>query len=302
MKKKNTMFMLVTLGPALLCFLLIFAYPLVRAVVMSLCKLPSISSAMSDWEFVGLDNYTGLFESSVFLSSLKNIGVIWLVGGILTLGIALFFAVILASGVKGKKFWRSMIYLPNIVSAVALSTMWLQYVFQNKFGLLKQLFTMLGMENLAAINWTSSKHLFWAMLISYIYGSTGYFMLIFLSGIEQIPQDLYESARLDGAGAIRQFIHITVPLLRNVMRNGILLWTTGAVNFFTWAKMFSSKANVKTITPVYLLYDKVFGSSGSGAGVADVGGGAAIGVIVALMVLIIYIVMNKFMKEEALEY
>ena len=57
------------------------------------------------------------------------------------------FAVILASGVKGKRFWRSAIYLPNSISAVALSTMWLQYVFQNKFGMLKQLFGTLGMEN-----------------------------------------------------------------------------------------------------------------------------------------------------------
>ena len=183
--------MLISLGPAMLCFLVMFAYPLVRTFLMSLYRLPSISSSMSDWEFIGLKNYTELFQSSVFMASLANIGKIWLIGGALTLAIALLLAVILASGVKGKRFWRSAIYLPNTISAVALSTMWLQYVFQNKFGLFKQLFTVLGLESLAKINWTSPQYLFWGMLFSYVYGSVGYFMLIFLSGIEGIPQDLY---------------------------------------------------------------------------------------------------------------
>lgn len=301
MNRNNRVFMIGALGPALLCFLLAFAYPLVRVVLMSLNYLPSISSNMSQWEFVGLDNYIALFKSSVFLTSLKNIALIWAVGGFLTLGIALFFAVILASGVKGKKFWRSAIYLPNTVSAVALSTMWLQYVFQNKFGLLKQLFTFLGLESLAAINWTSPQYLFWGMLFSYVYGSVGYFMLIFLSGIEGISKELYESASLEGAGPWKQFWSITFPLIRNVTRNCIILWTVGSVNFFVWAKMFSPKANVNTMTPVYFLYNKVFGAASTGA-VLDVGGGAAVGVIVAILVLLTYLIMNKCMKEEDLEY
>lgn len=256
---------------------------------------------MSEWEFVGLDNYKGLLDNSLFVVSMGNIAKIWLIGGVLTIGLALFYAVILASGVKGKSFWRSAIYLPNTISAVALSTMWLQYVFQNKFGLLKQLFTTLGLENLAKINWTSPDYLFWAMLLSSVFCSIGYFMLILLSGIERIPKDIYESARLDGANSWTQFWTITLPLIRDVFRTCITLWTINSVNFFTWAKMFSSKPNPKTITPVYVLYNKVFGSANAAA-VMDIGAGAAIGVIVAVLVLITYAVMNKLLKEEELEY
>ena len=230
MKKRQTFFILASIGPAVICFLVMFAYPLIRTLLMSLNRLPAISSSTSEWQFAGLDNYIGLFQNSVFVASLKNIGVIWLVGGILTLGIALFFAVILASGVKGKKFWRSAIYLPNTISAVALSTMWLQYIFQNKFGLLTQLFTALGWTALAKINWTSPSWLFWGMLISYVYGSVGYFMLILLSGIEGIPQDIYESAKIDGANSWIKFWKITFPLLRNVIRTCITLWTVGATS------------------------------------------------------------------------
>lgn len=301
MKKRNRLFILGSLLPALLCFAVIFVYPLLRTIMMSFYQLPSLSSAVADWEYVGIKNYAGLFQSSVFLSSLKNIGKIWLIGGVLTIGIALMFAVILASGVKGKRFWRSAIYLPNTISAVALSTMWLQYVFQNKFGLLKQLFSAIGIESLAKINWTSPQYLFWAMLLSYVFGSVGYFMLILLSGIERIPGEIYESARLDGANAWTQMWKLTFPLIRDVFRTCITLWTVTSVNFFTWAKMFSSKANVKTITPVYFLYDKVFGTANAGT-VLDAGTGAAVGVLVAVLVLITYAVMNKLLKEEALEY
>lgn len=301
MKRRNRLFILGSLLPALLCFAVIFVYPLLRTIMMSFYQLPSLSSAVADWEYVGIKNYAGLFQSSVFLSSLKNIGKIWLIGGVLTIGIALMFAVILASGVKGKRFWRSAIYLPNTISAVALSTMWLQYVFQNKFGLLKQLFSTLGIESLAKINWTSPQYLFWAMLLSYVFGSVGYFMLILLSGIERIPGEIYESARLDGANAWTQMWKLTFPLIRDVFRTCITLWTVTSVNFFTWAKMFSSKANVKTITPVYFLYDKVFGTANAGT-VLDAGTGAAVGVLVAVLVLITYAVMNKLLKEEALEY
>lgn len=285
----------------MICFLVIFLYPLLKTVLMSFFQLPAISSPMSEWEFVGLDNYKGMFKNSVFLASLNNIWRIWLVGGFLTLAIALFYAVILASGVKGKKFWRSAIYLPNTVNAVALATMWVQYIFQNKFGLLKTLFKALGWETLAKINWTSPTYLFWGMLFSYVLGSVGYFMLIFLAGIERIPGDLYESARIDGANPWVQFWKLTFPLIRDVFRTALTLWTVGAVNFFTWAKMFSSRISTSTVTPVYFLYDKVFGGTGVAAAV-DAGGGAAVGVMIAIIVLLVHVILDRILREEALEY
>ena len=301
MKQRDRFFIATSLAPAVICFLVIFAYPLAKTVLMSFFKLPGISSPFIEWEFVGLDNYIGMFSSNVFLASLNNIWRIWLVGGFLTLAIALFYAVILASGVKGKKFWRSAIYLPNTVNAVALATMWIQYIFQNKFGLFKTLFTALGWEALAKINWTSPTYLFWGMLISYVFGSVGYFMLIFLAGIERIPSDLYESARIDGANPWVQFWTMTFPLIRDVFRTASTLWTVSAVNFFTWAKMFSTRISTTTVTPVYYLYDKVFGSSGTASAI-DAGGGAAIGVAIALIVLLVHLIINRLLREEALEY
>lgn len=301
MKKQNRKFLVITLGPALLIFVVMFVYPIIRTVIISLYKLPAVSAKLSQGEFIGLKNYVEIFNSPTFIASLKNIAVIWSVGGVLTLGIAMLLAAILASGVKWKRFWRSAIYLPNIVNAVALSSMWLQYVYQNKFGLLKKLFGFLGLESLARINWTDPRHLFWAMLISYVYGSIGYYMLIFLSGIEGIPQDLYDCAYLDGANAWQRLTKITIPLLRNVVRTCFTLWTISAVNFFTWSKMFSSNTNIKTITPVVYMYERTFGTS-MAVTELNVGVGAAVGVVVSIIVLVVHFIMNKVLREEDLEY
>ena len=85
MKKRDRLFVATNLGPAVICFLAIFAYPLLRTILMSFYKIPAISSPMSKWEFVGFANYSSMFTNSLFLTSLKNISRIWLVGGVLTM-------------------------------------------------------------------------------------------------------------------------------------------------------------------------------------------------------------------------
>lgn len=160
---------------------------------------------------------------------------IWLLGGIATLTLALLFAVILCSGVRFKKFFRAAIYLPNIISAVALATMWIQYVFNYDFGMLNGILKEFGLDS---IKWLGSDMKFWSMLLAYIFGATGYFMLIFISGIERIPVDLYEASTIDGAGKVRQFFSITMPLLKGITKTNITFWTITTTSFFLWSKMF----------------------------------------------------------------
>ena len=300
LKKRDRLFVSTSLAPAVICFVVIFIYPLIKTTLMSFFEVPVLSSPYSDWKYVGLANYTGALSNNVFLASLHNLWRIWLFGGIFTLALALFYAVIIASGVKGKKFWRSLVYLPNTVNAIALGNMWVQYVFQSKYGMLKTVFTKLGWETLAKVNWLSPNMIFWSMLGSFILGSVGYFMLIFLAGIEQIPSDLYESARLDGANAWVQFWKLTFPLIRSVFRTGMTLWTMTAVGFFTWGRMFTTMGiATTTVTPVNYLYNDLFGK---GAATGSAGEAAAIGVMMALVVLLIHTLINWVFREEAIEY
>ena len=136
---------------------------------------------------------------------------IWFVGGILTLTIALLFAVILTSGIRFKKFFRAAIYLPNVISAVALATMWIQYVYNQDYGLLNAMLEMVGLDG---VRWLGTDMKFWAMLFAFVFRRGWLLYAHFISGIERIPQDLYEAATIDGANKIQQFFKITLPLLK----------------------------------------------------------------------------------------
>ncbi len=300
MKKSKSMIVMF-LAPAVIIFCIIFIYPILRTLVMSLFKVENMTGAVSDWVFVGFSNYSTLLSTQIFGSALFNLFKIWAIGGLIVMSLGFLFAVILNSGIRGKKLYRAIIYMPNIVSAVALATMWIQYVYNPRFGLAKSFFETIGATELAKINWTSPDYKFTAMLIAYCFGMVGYHMLIFSSGIEKIPADYFEASRIDGAGQIRQFFHITWPLCRGVLRTNITMWSITSVGFFVWSQLFSTvTADKSTITPLVYLYMQTFGS-GNTVTDRNAGLGAAIGVILAIVVVLVFMITNRVLKEENLE-
>lgn len=301
-KKRHTLMKVVFLGPAVLSYLAVFLYPTLRTTVMSFFKVDSITDAVSKWSFAGLDNYRTLFSSELFLRSMRNIAGIWLYGGLLVFALALLLAAILTSGVRFKSFFRAVIYLPNVISAVAMGTMWMQYVYSSRYGLLKSSFKALGLEGLSAVQWTSPEHIFGALLVAYCFGMVGYFMLIFMAGIEKIPADFYEVATIEGAGKFKQFRHITMPLMKGVMRTSIVLWTISTVVFFIWSMVFSPlNPEPGTVTPMVYMYQMVFGAN-MVVTERNVGAGAAVGVLLSLMVLAIFLAAGKAIRDDGLEF
>ena len=302
MKKDNQKFIFWSLLPAVLCFLLLFAYPAIRTLVQSFFSMKQLSDPASRWVSVGIDNYIQLFSTPVFLRSLKNIGLIWVIGGLITLGFALLFAVILTSGVKGKRFFRALIYLPNVISSVAMVNMWSLYIYNNRYGLLKTVFSWLRLEKLAAINWTDNAHMFGSMLVAYCFGYIGYLMLIFMAGIEGIPKELYESAYIDGASKRKQFRYITLPLLRENFRTCLMFWTISTIGFFVWSQLWSVNNDLALLTPMLYMYNVTFTTGATGAATKNIGIGCAISVVVMLLVLVSYLIFNVILKEREYEY
>ena len=125
--KKSTLF--IFLGPAFLLYMFVFLYPTVRTTAMSLFQMSNVTTPISQWSFVGLDNFTKLFSTPLFRISMINIAKIWLFCGIAALGLAFLFAVLLVGGIKGKGIYRTIIYLPNVISGIAIGYMWLLYVY-----------------------------------------------------------------------------------------------------------------------------------------------------------------------------
>ena len=297
MKKNKTMIALF-IAPTIISLLVMYLYPVTRTVIMSFFHVESVTASISDWSFNGLANYIKIFHTASFISSMKNMLLIWLVGGVISLFLSMVMAVVLTSGIRGAKFFKAAIYMPNIISAVALATMWIQYIFNFDYGLLNQIVSLFGGEN---VRWLGSDMIFWAMMAAFIFGSVGYYMLIFISGIEGIPSDIYEAATIDGANVITKLVKITLPLLKGVIRTTITFWSINATTFFLWTKMFSPiNTEDTTIVPVVYLYDTVFG--GKGVVDRDAGAGAAVGVVLTLIIIAVYAITNVIFKDSDLEY
>lgn len=300
--KKNKGMIFAFLAPAVLIFLIVFLYPIIRTVMMSLYHIDSVTDTKDLWEFVGVGNYQKLFTTAIFKTAMTNILKIWAIGGAVVMSLSLLFAVVLTSGIRGKKFFRAVIYLPNIVSAVALATMWLQYVYSPKFGLLKSFFEKIGLDKLAETPWLDTSHKFWALLFAYCFGMVGYHMLIWMSGIERISPELFEAGTIDGANRIQQFRYLTVPLLKGVFKTNITMWTVSSAAFFVWSQLFSNvTADKSTIVPVQYMYMHTFGA-GNAVTDRNAGYGAAIGIILSVCVVLIFTICNKFIKDDDLEF
>ncbi len=301
MKRNRTMF-IAFLAPAIISYLIVFIYPTVRTLLMSFFHVDNITAKMSTWTFTGMQNYFSIFESEIFVRSFLNILKIWAFGGIGIFVVAMLFAVLLTSGIKMKSFYRSIIYLPNVISAVAMGTMWMQYVYSSKFGLLKTVFSFFGAEKLAAIQWTGPELLFGSMLVAFSFGMIGYFMLIFMAGIDRIPVELNEAAKIDGADGVRRFFRVTLPLLKGVIRTNLVLWTIEAVGFFVWSQVFSPRTlETATITPMVYMYQLLFGSE-TVVTARNVGGAAAVGVLMTVIVIVMFVASTKLLKDDGLEF
>lgn len=306
MKDKRAL--IVFLLPAVAAFCLVFIYPTVRTLIMSFFYVPAVTDGIAEWEFVGMANYAKLAGSPMFARSLKNIFNIWIWGGLGVFAAAALFAVILTTdgiGPKEKSFFRAVIYLPNVVSAVAMATMWVHYAFNSKYGLFFSVFSALGLEGAAAFQWTSPENQFFAMTIAYSFGMVGYYLLIFMAGIDKIPRDFFEAATLEGAGVFRKFLTITAPLMRDVLRAGIVMWSISTVAFFIWSQMFSPlSADLGTITPMVYMYDLVFNRSivPSDPRLLNAGAGAAVGVLMTIAVVLVFGSVNLLIRRRELEY
>lgn len=301
--KRNRSMIIVFAGPATIFFLATFIYPVVRTLVMSFFSIQEITDPVSKWKFNGFGNYIELLETPLYTTSWINLFKIFIIGGCITLGVSLLLAVILKSGVHGKRFFQAAIYLPNVISAVAMATMWIQYVFNSSYGFLTTFFRALHLDFLANIQWLDADHKFWALLISYCFGMIGHYMLIWVSGIERISQDFYEAASIDGASKVSQFFRITLPLLRGIFRTNIIMWSISVSGFFIWSKLFSPiSADTSTVVPMVYMYEKLFGAENTGDVVRDAGSAAAIGVMLCVFIVVVFTVVNKMIKNDDLEF
>ena len=291
-RKKSTV--LLFIGPAMILFLIFFIYPVIRTFAMSFFDVPSMSSKIGTWKFNGFENFAALWHTS-FRMSLIMLLKVWAICGTVVAVLALIFAVLLTSGVIGKGFFRSMLYLPNVIPQIAIGYMWTLYVFSSRFGLLKKFFTAVGWQKMAEFGWTSPDNMFLSMCIAYIFSNMGFFVLTYMAAIESIPETLYEAASLDGAKPVKQFFKITLPLIRNTLISSITIWTTRVCAFFALSRVFTA---ANTVSPLVYIYNVIFGAE---SGSTAVGVGAAAAVILTMIVVVVFLLSNIIPKNTDVE-
>jgi multiple sugar transport system permease protein len=199
-------------APAITLIVVFFFLPVGASLLLSITDFDLYAVANpSNVRFVGTRNYTELLQNPTFWLALKNTFYFALIGGPLTVATSLGAALLLnAKVVRFKTLFRTIYFLPFVTTLVAVAIVW-RYLYHPQYGFLNY---ALGAIGIHPIDWLGDPR--WAMpaiILLAVWKNFGYNMLIFIAGLQAVPEDLYEAAALDGAGAFRQFWHVTLPNL-----------------------------------------------------------------------------------------
>lgn len=253
------------------------AYPLGLAVYISFYDyFFAAPGAVVNRPYVGLKNYRNVLTDPQFLRSLRNVIEFLVINVPLTVVVALVLATALNAAIPFRAFFRVSFYLPYVTASVAVVGIWL-FLF-NSTGLVNNVLGPLAPKPSWLVNST------WAMPLVALYVTwkqLGFFILLYLAALQNVPKELYEAAAVDGAGKLRSFMSVTVPGVRPATTLVVLLATITGANLFTEPYLLTGGGpDGASSSPVFYMYQK-------GIEQGQAGYGAAIGVVLAVLVLII---------------
>ena len=276
-------------APYALYLAAIFAYPLGLAVWISFHDyFFAAPGAQVERPFVGLDNYKEVLGDPDVLDSFLHVGVFLVINVPLTVGLALVLAAALNSVTRLRTLLRVSYYVPYVTASVALVGVWL-FLFSGN-GLVNQILGPLAPDPSWLVNGTLAMPVI-ALFVTW--KQLGFFILLYLAALQNVSQDLYESASIDGAGRVRQFWHVTVPGVRTVTTLVVILATITGANLFTEPYLLTSGGGPDgaSTSPVFVMYQK-----GIEQGSPDTA--AAIGVVLVICVLAISLVNRRILERD----
>jgi multiple sugar transport system permease protein len=271
--------------PYLIFIALVFAYPLIFAVYMSLHDyFFSAPGAVVDRPFIGIDNYVAALTDPQVLQSFRNVAVFLIINVPLTVVLSLVLATALNRVVRFRTFLRVSFYVPYVTASVAVVAVWL-FMFSGG-GLVNTALGPLAPDP----SWLINPTLAMPTIALYVtWKQLGFFILLYLAALQNVPEELYESASTDGAGAIRSFFSVTVPGVRPATVLVLILSTITGANLFTEPYLLTGGGgpNGASTSPVFVMYQE-------GLQQGKPGFAAAIGVVLVIVVLTIALLQNRF--------
>ena len=293
-KYSKSLFIFFSLAPAMILYILFRIIPTFQVFRMSLFK----TSALSKKEkFVGFDNFISLFQDKAFIRSFQNTILLIVVVTIVTLILAVFFAAILTTEkIRGSNFFRIIFYIPNILSIVVVSGIF-SAIYDPGRGLIDSILQIVGLRGPKA-GWLGDQNIvIYSIAMALIWQAVGYYMVMYMAGMANIPDSLYEAAELDGAGKINKFFTITLPLVWLNIRATLSFFIISTINLSFLLVVPLTDGGPDGATEVFLsyMYKQAYTNQSYGYGMA-------IGVMVFLFSFALSGVISAVTNREILEY
>jgi multiple sugar transport system permease protein len=245
-------------APALSVIAVFFVLPVFAALMVSFTDFDIYALAdLRNLRFVGVRNYVQLLETALFWHALGNTLYFVIVGVPLSIGASLGVALLLNSPlVRARSFFRTALFIPVVTTLVAVAVVW-RYLLSTRYGFINYALDRLG---IAPVDWLGDPH--WAMpaiILFAVWKSFGYNMLILLAGLQSIPQELYEAARIDGASRVQQFRYITLPSLAPILLMVSILTIAGHFQLFAEPYVMTQGGPLQsTVSVLYFMYEEGF--------------------------------------------
>jgi len=236
--------------PALVLFSLFVIYPIFRSLYFSTFNWKGFGPAV---DYIGIDNYRKILTDEVFLKAIKNVLLIIVLSLGIQLPLALILAVLVGRDLPGRSLFRTVFFLPYVLSEVNTAIMWmLLYNPDPERGILNAIMVMFGQEPIAWL--ADMKIVIFAIFVTLTWKYFGFHMLLYLTGLQNIPKEIEEAARIDGANSIQNFLFITLPLLGSTIKTSVYMSVLGSIQQFilVWVMTKGGPVNASETMATYM--------------------------------------------------
>lgn len=284
--RKNAKYIIAGLFPALLIYFIFVLYPIARSFLYGFYDWNGLSEPI----YSGLKNFKIILTDDVFWQSFRNNILIVLFSIFGQVPIGLILAVILSRKIKGAGFFRTAFFIPMILSTVVVGLLW-STILNSQVGIVNNVLEAVGLSNLAQ-DWMGDPKLAMITVCSVIvWQCFGYYMIIFLAAIQNIPEEIIEAANIDGASELKKLTKITLPMLWPAIMTAVVLCISGSMRSFdlVFTMTGGGPANSTELMATYM-YNKTFA-------IYQYGYGSAVSLVISVISFGLIVISRKFMSR-----
>lgn len=287
-------FVLLCVAPAVILYFIFMILPTVDVFRMSLFQWTGFGGTQT---FIGLDNFIALANDMQFVRAFQNTILLLVVVTIVTMAGALALAAMMTrQNLKAKNFYRFALYLPSVLSIVVVAAIF-SAIYDQENGLVNGSLHFAGWDNLAQVWLGDQDIIMYSIGFAMVWQSIGYYLVLYMAGMSSIPSDIYEASSLDGAGPIRQFFTITLPLVWNNLRTSLTFFIISSINlaFVLVRAMTNGGPDGSSEVLLSYMYKQAYTNSSYGYGMA-------IGVTIFVFSFAVALIVSRATKREVYQY